>query len=77
MNYPSTAVDYTKHLVSITNFSGYEVNSCTIETSADYALVNVAKHSSMADSVLITYCGKMDFVTVQEKGLITQEGRPL
>lgn len=77
MNYPSTVANYTKHLVSITNFCGYEVNSCTIETSADYALVKVARHTSMADSVLITYCGKMDFVTVQGKALITQEGRPL
>lgn len=44
MNYPSTVANYTKHLVSITNFCGYEVNSCTIETSADYALVKVARH---------------------------------
>ncbi|GER63322.1 hypothetical protein NMCA_22600 [Enterobacter ludwigii] len=75
MSFPLTAADDTEHSISITRFCGYEVNSCTIKTSAGYAILNVANQSSMVYSVLISFCGKMGFVTVQGKHSSHRRGR--
>lgn len=77
MDFPSPAADYTEQSLSITIICGYDANCRTLETSAGYAIVNVAKQPSVGDSVLISFCGKMDIVTVQGKALITQEGEAI
>ncbi|HIB8524892.1 TPA: hypothetical protein ACWX5G_003427 [Enterobacter cloacae] len=77
MGFPSPAANYTEQALSITSICGYDGNCHTSETSTGYAIANVAKKPSMVNSVLISFCGKMDFVTVQGKALITQEGEAI
>ncbi|WP_370972542.1 hypothetical protein [Enterobacter wuhouensis] len=77
MGFPSPASDYVEQTLSITSICGYDGNCRTIETSAGYAIINVAKKPSAGDSVLITFCGRMDFATVQGKALITQDGEAI
>ena len=77
MGFPSPASDYTEQSLSITSICGYDGNCRTIETSAGYAIVNVAKRPSVGDSVLISFCGKIGIVTVKGKALITLEGEAI
>jgi hypothetical protein len=74
MGFPSLAADYIEHSLSITSICDYDGNCRTID---GYAIVNVAKQPSIGVSVLISYCGKRDFVTVQGKALITPEGEAI
>lgn len=77
MGFPSPAADYTEQSLSNTNIGGYDGNCRIIETLASYALVSIAKQPSMVDTVLISYCVKVDFLTVQGKALIKQKGEAI
>jgi hypothetical protein len=73
MGFPSPATDRTEQTLTITHLCGYDGNYRTIETSAGYAIVNIARKPEVGDTVLISFCGRMDFASVQGKALITQD----
>ncbi|MBT9425873.1 hypothetical protein KI694_10055 [Enterobacter oligotrophicus] len=77
MGFPSPAADYTEHALTITSLCGYDGNCRTIETSAGYAIINVAFTPEPGDTVLISYCGRIEFARVQGKALITPEGEAI
>lgn len=74
MGFPSPAADYAEHTLTITSLCGYDGNCRTIETSAGYVIINVARKPEVGDSVLISFCGSLDLAKVQGKALITQDG---
>ncbi|HAV1806586.1 TPA: hypothetical protein JHK03_003600 [Enterobacter cloacae] len=73
MSFLSPLTVYTKQSLSMKSICDYDGNWHTIEVSADDPIVSIAKKPYMGDSVLISYCGRTDFVTVQGKALITQD----
>ncbi|HDV9838326.1 TPA: hypothetical protein RKW99_000418 [Enterobacter asburiae] len=77
MGFPSPAADYTEQTLTITSLCGYHGNCRTIETSAGYAIINVARKPEMGDTVLVSFCGSLDFAKVQGKALITQDGEAI
>jgi hypothetical protein len=77
MGFPSPATDRTEQTLTITHLCGYDGNYRTIETSAGYAIVNIARKPEVGDTVLISFCGRMDFASVQGKHLSHRIGRLL
>ncbi|MFV7516270.1 hypothetical protein [Enterobacter kobei] len=77
MGFPSPAADYAEQTLSITSICGYDSNCRTIETSYGYAIINVARKAKSGDTVLISFCGKLDFASVQGKALITPDGEAI
>ena len=77
MGFPSPAADYAEQTLSITVIATNAGNCRTIETSAGYAIINVARKPLVGDTVLISFCGKVDFATVQGMALITQDGEAI
>ncbi|MEB5888778.1 LexA family transcriptional regulator [Enterobacter roggenkampii] len=77
MGFPSPAADYTEQTLTITSLCGYDGNCRTIETSAGFVIINVAIKPEMGDTVLISFCGNLDFAKVQGKALITQDGEAI
>ena len=73
MGFPSPAADYAEQTLSITSICGYDGNCRTIETSAGYAIINVARKPEVGDTVLISFCGSLDFA----KAMITQDGEAI
>lgn len=67
MGFPSPAADYAEQTLSITSICGYDGNCRTIETSSGYAIINIARKAKIGDTVLISFCGKLDFASVQGK----------
>lgn len=74
MGFPSPAADYAEQTLTISSLCGYDGNSRTIETSAGYAIINVARKPEKGETVLISFFGSLDFAKVQGKALITQDG---
>lgn len=58
MGFPSPAADYAEQTLTITSLCGYDGNCRTIETSAGYAILNVARKPEVGDTVLISFCGR-------------------
>ncbi|AIE64461.1 hypothetical protein ACOTXN_22540 [Enterobacter cloacae complex sp. IR53043] len=77
MGFPSPAKDYAESTLTVGRLCGYDGNCRTIETSAGYAIINVAKRPKAGDTVLISFCGSWDFASVQGKALITQDGEAI
>ena len=77
MGFPSPAADYAEQTLSITSICGYDGNCRTIETSSGYAIINVARKAKISDMVLISFCGRMEFASVQGKALITADGETI
>lgn len=77
MGFPSPAADYAEQTLSITSICGYDSNCRTIETSSGYAIINVARKAKIGDTVLISFCGKLDFASVQGTALITPDGEAI
>lgn len=77
MGFPSPAADYAEQTLTITSLCGYDGNCRTIETSAGYAIINVARRPMAGDMVLISFCGRLDFASVQGKALITADGEAI
>ena len=44
---------------------------------AGYAIINVARKPEVGDTVLVSFCGSLDFAKVQGKALITQDGEAI
>ncbi|HAS1471568.1 TPA: hypothetical protein QCG03_000749 [Enterobacter bugandensis] len=76
MGFPSPA-DYAEQTLTFTSLCGYAGNCRTIETSAGYAIINASRKPEVGDTVLISFCGSMDFAKVQGKALITQDGEAI
>ena len=76
-SYGNPAADYVEQSLSITSICGYDGNCRTIETSAGYAIINVARKPEVDDTVLVSFCGSLDFAKVQGKALITQDGEAI
>ena len=74
MGFPSPAADYADQALTITSLCGYDGNCRTIEISAGYAIITVARQPEIGDNVLISFCGGLDFASFQGKALITQDG---
>lgn len=77
MGFPSPAADYAEQSLSISSICGYDGNCRTIETSSGYAIINVARKAKISDTVLISFCGRMEFASVQGKALITPDGEAI
>ncbi|MCK7289595.1 MULTISPECIES: S24/S26 family peptidase [Enterobacter] len=77
MGFPSPAADYAEQTLTFTSLCGYDGNCRTIETSAGYAIINVARTPEVGDTVLISFCGSLDIAKVQGKALITQDGEAI
>lgn len=77
MDFPSPAEDYAGELLTITSLFGNDGNCRTIETSAGYTIINVARKPEIGDTVLISFCGALDFASVQGRALITQDGEAI
>lgn len=77
MGFPSPATDYVESRLTITSMCGYDGNCRALETSAGYAIINVAINPDPGDTVLISYCGRTEFAIVQGKSLITPDGEAL
>ncbi|WP_163333069.1 hypothetical protein [Enterobacter bugandensis] len=77
MGFPSPAADYAEQALTITSICGYDGNCRTIEISAGYAIINVSRKPEVGDTVLISFCGSLDFAKVQGKALITQDGEAI
>ncbi|ELQ6142582.1 hypothetical protein FZI32_22060 [Cronobacter sakazakii] len=77
MDFPSPAPDYVEQTHTITSLFGYDGNCRTIETSSGHAIINVAIKPEMGDTVLISFCGSLDFAKLHEKALITQDGEAI
>lgn len=74
MGFPSPAADYAEQTLSITSICGNDGNCRTIEISSGYAIINVVRKAKIGDTVLISFCGKLDLASVQGKALITSDG---
>ena len=74
MGFPSPAADNAKQTLTFNSLSGYDGNCRTIETSSGYAMINVTIKPEVGDTVLVSFCGSLDFAKVQGKALITQDG---
>lgn len=77
MSFLSPTADYAELTPSITSICGHDGNCRTIETSAGCAIINVARKPEVGDTVLISFCGSLDFAKVQGKALITQDGEAI
>ncbi|MCX8289362.1 hypothetical protein [Enterobacter pseudoroggenkampii] len=77
MGFQSPALDLAEEILTITNLCGHEDNCRTIETSAEYAIINIARNPEIGDTILIALCGRLDFAKVQGKALITQDGEAI
>ncbi|WP_324279648.1 hypothetical protein SOP92_13405 [Enterobacter ludwigii] len=77
MGFPSPAADYAEQTLTITSLCGYDGNCRMLETSAGYAILNVARKPEVGDTVLISFCGRLDFASVQGKTQITQDGEAI
>lgn len=77
MGFQSPALDLAEQILTITNLCGHGDNYRTIETPAGYAIINVARTPGVGDIVLISFCGRLDFATVQGKALITTDGESI
>ena len=77
MGFPSPAKDYAESRLTITSMCGYDGNCRTVETSAGYAIINVATKPHPGDTVLISYCGRTEFAIVQGRALIVRLRRQL
>lgn len=77
MGFQSPALDLAEQILTITNLCGHGDNCRTIETPAGYAIINVARTPGVGDIVLISFCGRLDFATVQGKALITTDGEAI
>lgn len=77
MGLPSPAIDYAKLTFTFTSLCGYDGNFRTIETSAGYAIINVARKPEVGDTVMVLFCGRLDLAIVQGKALITQDGEAI
>ncbi|EMM7412137.1 hypothetical protein [Enterobacter hormaechei] len=77
MGFPSPAKDYAESRLTITSMCGYDGNCRTVETSAGYAIINVANKPHPGDTVLISYCGRTEFAIVQGRALIVPEGESI
>ncbi|EPF1233428.1 hypothetical protein ACSQOC_002881 [Enterobacter ludwigii] len=77
MSFLSPAANYAEQILSITSICGYDGNCRTIEMSAGYAIINVARKPEVGDTILISFCGSLDFAKVQGRALITQDGEAI
>lgn len=77
MGFSSPATDYAKLTFTFTSLRGYDGNFRTIETSAGYAIINVARKPEAGDLVMVLFCGRLGLVKVQGKALITQDGEAI
>ena len=77
MGFPSPAKDYAESRLTITSMCGYDGNCRTVETSAGYAIINVANKPHPGDTVLISYCGRTEFAILQGRALIVPEGESI
>ncbi len=77
MGFPSPAADYAEQTLTITSLIGNDSNYRTIETSAGYTIINVARKPVIGDTVLISFCGALDFASVQGKALLTHDGEAI
>ncbi|EMV1617367.1 hypothetical protein AABV73_003879 [Enterobacter hormaechei] len=77
MGFPSPAADYAETSLTINSLCGFDGNCRALETSAGYAIINVAIKPNPGDTVLVSYCGRMEFTVVQGRALITPEGESI
>ncbi|QQE37189.1 hypothetical protein [Enterobacter asburiae] len=77
MGIQSTATENGEQTLTITSVCGYDGYCRTIETLAGYALINVARKPEVGDTVLVSFCGSLDFAKVLGKALITQDGEAI
>lgn len=77
MVFPSPAADYAEHTLTITSLFGYDDNCRTIETSFGHAIINVAMKPKMGDTVLISFCGSLEYAKLHGKALITRDGEAI
>lgn len=77
MDFPSPAADYAEQTLSFTSICGDDVNCSTIETSSGDATINIARKAKISDTVRISFCGKLDFASVQGNELITPVGEAI
>ena len=77
MGFQSPALDLTEQILTITNLCGYDDNCQTIEITAGYVIINIARKPEIGDTILIAFCGSLDFAKVQGRALITQDGEAI
>ena len=77
MGFQSLALDSAEQIFTISNLCGHDDNCRTIETSAGYVIINIARKPQIGDTILITFCGRLDFAKVQGRALITQDGEAI
>ncbi|KZP52013.1 hypothetical protein L8R18_02010 [Enterobacter kobei] len=77
MGFQSLALDSAEQIFTISNLCGHDDNCRTIETSAGYVIINIARKPQIGDTILIAFCGRLDFAKVQGRALITQDGEAI
>ncbi|MGG7523106.1 hypothetical protein ACQ3G4_17225 [bacterium BS0013] len=77
MGFQSPALDLAEQILTITNLCGHDDNCRTIETSAGYVIINIARKPKIGDTILIAFCGSLDLAKVQGRALITQDGEAI
>lgn len=77
MGFPLPAAEVAEQSLLFPSICGYDGNCHTIETSSRYAIISVARKAKIGDTVLISYCGKLNFAFVQGKSLFTSDGEAI
>ncbi|HBA3815029.1 TPA: hypothetical protein J5U00_000178 [Escherichia coli] len=77
MGFPSPAKDYAETTLSVPVLCNYDGNCRTIETSQGFAVINVSMKPEQGDTVLVSFCGHIQFAVVRGRALITDDGEAI
>ncbi|MGS4822998.1 hypothetical protein ACN4GA_29020 [Raoultella terrigena] len=77
MGFPSPANDFAESRVSMNTICDIDANKLIVETSGDYAVIDVSRRPGQGDTVLIRYDGRMEFAKLLGEALITADGESI
>lgn len=77
VGFPSPATDYVERRVTVDGYCNATNNTCVIETSTGYAVIDIALIVRRGNVVLIHCDGRNQFARVLGDALITDDGEAI
>lgn len=77
MGFPSPVADYIGRRITVDAICGTLMNSRELETSAEYAVIDVSLKSRQGQILIVLADGEMQIVELTGRALISEEGEAL
>lgn len=78
MGFPSPAADYVQKPLDLNDICGVTPgDSVLVETNEGYVLLSKTRKPKQGDTVLIQFCGSMQFARIYGQAFITSDGEAI